>query len=192
MKTTFEELEAALHSEVRTHEYCHVVVLYEDYESGWHAMRVYEDFLQNNCSDALADCNRWRFADLINPEAREAAIESLQIADLIIVAAPAIADISIEAQAALETGIGLDRNEDRTLIALFGIHSANKPLSSPLYFYLKDLATRDGFSFFSGTFPLPEADAYSIDSIRERAETCGTVLNTILSRQIPMHWGINE
>jgi hypothetical protein len=192
MNTTFAELETTLLEELHPHAHCHVVFLYEDYESGWHAMRIYEDLVRANCTDCLADWNRWRFADLLNPEARAAAIESLQGADMVILAAPETAELTVEAQAALETGVGLDHEEDRAFVALLGVHSERKPLSSPLYFYLQDLAVRNGFSFFKGTFLLPKGEDYSVDSIRERAETRGAVLGTILNRQLPLHWGINE
>lgn len=174
-----------------THSNLQVVLIYEDYESGWNAMRVYEHILKENC-DCLANWNRWRFNDLLLAEAREAAIESLQKADMVIVSAPEDTELSVEAQAALQTGLSLNQKEDRALVSLLGVHGGKKPLSSPLHFYLEDLALRNGYALFSGKYLLPEKDAYTLDSIQLQAETRGPVLNTILNRQMPLHWGINE
>ncbi len=192
MKTSFEQLEEVLNAELHPQAQCHVVFLYEDYESGWHAMQLYQHIVESICIEAVADWTRWRFGELTNPEAREAAVESLQTADLVIIAASDSTDLSVEAQAALETGLSLDRASERTMVALLGNRKGATPFSSPLYFYLKDIASRDGFNFYAGTYSLPEAEAYSAESIRRRAETEGAVLSGILNRQIPFHWGINE
>jgi hypothetical protein len=171
---------------------CRFVFIYDDYESGWHAMRLYERLVRDYCGTCLANWGRWRFADLYHPNARESAVEALQSADVVIVAAAATTTLTVEAQAALETGLGLDRNKNRALFTLLGVHRGSESLSTPLFYYFDDLGVRNGFMMFHGTYPLSEHDPYSSDTIRMRAETCGVVMTNILNRQTPLHWGINE
>ncbi len=191
MNTTLEDLEASLlEKSVITQPHCKVLILFEDSFAGSQAMRLYEFLINHGGTNYSLETFRW---DLKAGEAMECLIETISMADIIIVAGRSDSEFPVEIQGALQVGLSARRSECGSMVAYLGCDDLDyKPVALSLG--LEELARRWGLDFFSGIFPVPaETGDLSVESLRDRTNSMTTTLQRILQRDAASpHWGINE
>gem|GEM_PF-4134204 len=137
----------------RSQPHFRVLILYENLVTGCQAKRLYQHLFQRleNC---VMDSQYWKLSDLVHPEAWEGVAEAAQVADLIIVAAHDTAELSGEAQAALEAGLPERSGKAGALVAFLGRTGEECAAPSELHLYLQETARRNGLDFFPADFEM--------------------------------------
>ncbi len=192
MKTSFNELETCLDEKSpRTRPLFRVLILFEDEGVSDRAKRLHGHLFQNVKDHCRLETYRWGTKQRGGVEEL---VETITMADLIIVAGRETSELPEEIQTALRIGLAERRLESGALVALLGRTNIREQNPSALHLFLQKVARKSGLNFFPGAFELPQDDhAYDIDSIHDRAERMTPTMHRILHRNItPIGYGINK
>ena len=168
-----------------------ILILFEDENASDRATRLYDHLFRNTKNHCRLETSCW---DSKYCDALDGLVETVTMADIIIVAGCETSELPAEIQAALRTGLAVRRTERGALVALLGRTDIREQAPSELHLFLQKLAQEFGLKFFPGAFEIPEdRPTYDFDSIHERTNRMTPTLNRILHRNIrPIDYGINE
>lgn len=171
-----------------------VLFIYEDAEAEDRALHEAGGFLPQHERLFRAETHRW---DFLHPAALANLREAVCMADIIVIAGRADAELPVEMQAAIEVGLDGRRVEGGKLLALLGRVQGKEVPDSPLWLYARELSQRAGLEFVTAKYDAqgrdredaPEtAPSYSFESIHQRAAAMTPTLASILTRPCEGDW----
>lgn len=168
-----------------------ILILFENENASDRATRLYNHLFRNTKDHCRLETSCW---DSKHCDALDGLVETVTMADVIIVAGRETSELPAEIQIALGTGLAARRTDRGALVALLGRTDIREQTPSELHLFLQKLAQKFGLSFFPGAFEIPQ-DFYTddFDSLHERTNRITPTLNRILHRNItPIDYGINE
>jgi hypothetical protein len=192
MKNLFGELEKDFDETCRQSlPIFRILILFENEDASDRATRLYEHLFRPAKDHNRVEHYCWCS---IYCEALDELVETITMADIIIVAGCETSELPKEIQTALKTGLTARRADHGALVALLGRTNIRKKTPSQLHLFLQKLAHEFGLNFFPGAFEIPEErHSYDFDSIRERTTRLTPTLDRILHRNVrPIDYGINE
>ncbi len=168
-----------------------ILILFEDENANHQAKRLHDHLFQNVKDQCRLETCCW---DLSHRDGFEELVESITMADIIIVAGRETSEFSNEIQTALKIGLISRRVTRGALVALLGRKNTREQNPSTLHLRLQRMAQETGLSFFPGAFEIPQDNpACDFDSIHARACRMTPTMNRILHRNVsPIDYGINE
>ena len=171
------ENSTAIHSELE------VVIAYEDFSAGKHAMHVLADLCKGLSEDITFRQLLWSFDLLKDPVWNDLAAREGSDADILIITTSSANPLNPFIEQWVEDVISRKKGTAAAVVALFGCaEDPDAPGSSRLE-SIRTAAKLAGLDFFAPA-PAPRHDLeHAIDRIHRRAETITPLLQEILHRQ---------
>jgi hypothetical protein len=168
-----------------------VVIAYEDFETGKHAMKTYDFLVEHLGQDCQFSNQMWKFDVLSIPKLREIAANDAAQADIIMVSCHGESELPNHVLQWIDSWVSAEGNPI-VLVALFD--------SEPAFGFgvrarLADAAKRAGIEFFAQPDEWPGRDQSShrfTTPMNHRGSKMIPTLADAVHRQITPRWGINE
>jgi hypothetical protein len=167
-----------------------VLIAYEDFETGKHAIRTYDYLIENLGKECQLTNQMWKFDALTIPKLREIAVRDATMADIIIISShgdqlPDCVTSWIESW--LMEGL-----EALALVALFD-QPASLSAVAELKAYFSGVAKRGAMEFFAQPDEWPGNDLDDSPFLVTRGEPATfSTLAGVAPRESMPRWGINE
>lgn len=143
-----------------------VVMVYEDFSTGYRAMSVYDMLARELGPGWLYNQNMWKFEVLERPKLKPIAVHDAEDADVIIVAAHAETDLPPAVKSWIRMWMPSKREDPAALVALIETEAEDegKERDFPAVSYLRSIADKVPMDFFSHVFG-PSSDPISSEKI---------------------------
>jgi hypothetical protein len=175
-----------------------VTVVYEDTWARDRAQSLCQHLVQGFEADIDFAFNWWRFRYLADPNIARAAAQAAARADILLFSATNRDDLPDEVRRWTELWIPMRVSGEGVLLVLTEDAEDAELMASPLYLFLRNLASRASMDFLPRVSDEPWAPPPNdIRLIQSRATQGTRILDDILRQTPPApvppsHWGINE
>lgn len=171
-----------------------VLIVYEDFATGQHAMSASKRLFGELTRDFESQASFWKFDVLRVPTMRQLAAQDAIEADVVVIAAHAGQALPADLKSWLQSCLDQKAPGVTTLVAMLGVGGQTANCGSQAHCYLKEVAQKRGLHLLIQTFPLPESQIEpTSESIRGDVVVASSVLEDMLPPTAAgSRWGINE
>ena len=171
-----------------------IVMVYEDFATGLRAKQMFDHLIRDLGARLVFHSRLWKFDVLQLPPYRDMAAADAGEADLVIFAAHGTTELPNGVKTWIDQWLLQARPGPRALVSLVDTREESSTATSASCTYLREVAARGGMAYFCPRSSGPEEESgFSLERLRERAETKSSMIEEILRQTSPHpRWGINE